>query len=66
MYVIAGSRRFPSSEPSKSDVVPRKGETCLDFICKESSFIYCGVNNIRSAVSFDTNYFYFASLMGEN
>jgi hypothetical protein len=36
------------------------------FICIESSFIYCGVKNTRSAVSVDTNYLYFASLTGKN
>jgi hypothetical protein len=66
MYIIAGSCRVPSSEPSKRDVVPRKGEICLNFICKESSFLYCGANNTISAANVDTNYFYFASLTGEN
>jgi hypothetical protein len=66
MYVIAGSCRFPSSEPSKRNVVPRKGETCLHFCCTESRFIYRGANNTRNAVTVDTNYLYFASLTGKN
>jgi hypothetical protein len=53
MYIIAGSCRVPSSEQSKRDVVPRKGEICLHFCCTESSFIYRGANN-------------FASLTGKN
>jgi hypothetical protein len=66
MYVIAGSFRVPSSELSKRDVVPRKGEICLNFCCTENRCIKCGVNNTRSAVSVDTNYLYFASLTGKN
>jgi hypothetical protein len=46
MYVIAGSCRFPSSEPSKRNVVPRNGETCLNFICIENSFICTAVSTI--------------------
>jgi hypothetical protein len=66
MYVIASPCRVSSSEPSKRDVVPRKGETCFNYICIDSRCICCGANNTRSAVSVDTNYLYFASLTGKN